>query len=548
MMYYQPEMNFGPDELLLYLRKSRSDDPLLSVEEVLAKHETILDEWTERNLGYIVPEENKYREVVSGETIDDRPEIQKVLRLIESPKIKAVLVVEVQRLSRGDLEDAGRLIKLFRYTNTLVITPQKTYNLQDEYDRDVFERELKRGNEFLEYQKKIMNRGRLLSVSQGNYIGSVPPYGHDKTWVMDGKKKCPTLKPNETEAPVVYMGLDLYVNKGWGMKRICTHFDDLGIKPPRGKYWSPSALKEILVNIHHIGKVRWNWRKTVTVVSDSEIVKTRPKSKMGDYLIYDGRHPAIVPEELLYAAIEKQGKNHRAKLNTQLKNPLAGLLFCKCGRAMSLRTYKNKDGSERNAPRLICDDQTHCQTGSCLYDEMLEQTARVLEQSIEDFEVQIKNNSGDVAKNRKRIVESLEKKLAGLQAKELSQWEAQADPDPANRMPPEIFKQLNQKLQKEKDEVEQALSKTRADMPEPIDYEERIMRFKDALAALRNPNVEIQEKNRLLKSCIDRIEYSREKPERLRRAPHEKKGSSLPVGGCWTSPPIHVDVKLKMKI
>ena len=119
----------------------------MTVEEVLLKHETILDEWCETNLGAKIPETNKFREVVSGETIDDRPEIQKVLRMVESPKIKAILAVEVQRLSRGDLEDAGRLIKLLRYTNTFVITPQKTYNLQDEYDRDIFERELKRGNE-----------------------------------------------------------------------------------------------------------------------------------------------------------------------------------------------------------------------------------------------------------------------------------------------------------------------------------------------------------------------------------------------------------------
>ena len=34
-----------PDEVLAYFRKSRTDDPTLSVEDVLAKHETILDEW-----------------------------------------------------------------------------------------------------------------------------------------------------------------------------------------------------------------------------------------------------------------------------------------------------------------------------------------------------------------------------------------------------------------------------------------------------------------------------------------------------------------------
>ena len=50
-MYYQPQIDFRPDQVLAYLRKSQSDDPLLTVEEVLAKHETILDEWAQRTLG-----------------------------------------------------------------------------------------------------------------------------------------------------------------------------------------------------------------------------------------------------------------------------------------------------------------------------------------------------------------------------------------------------------------------------------------------------------------------------------------------------------------
>ncbi len=135
---------FRPNEVLEYLRKSRSDDPSLSVEEVLSRHEAILSEWSIRNMDSNVPEEHILREVVSGETIDDRPEMIKLLKLIENPRIRGVLVVEVQRLSRGDLEDAGRIIKIFRYTNTMIITPMKIYNLQDEYDRDMFERELKR--------------------------------------------------------------------------------------------------------------------------------------------------------------------------------------------------------------------------------------------------------------------------------------------------------------------------------------------------------------------------------------------------------------------
>lgn len=534
--------NLKKDEIIVYLRKSRSDDPMLSVEEVLEKHETILDEWAEKSLGEKIPEENKYREVVSGETLKERPEINKVLRQIESPKIKAVCIVEPQRLTRGDLEDIGRLMKLFKHTHTLIITPQRIYDLQDEYDWDAFERELKRGNDYLEYTKKILSRGRLLSVSQGNYIGSVPPYGYDKAFILDGKRKCPTLVENPEQADVVRMIFELYVNKDMRRASICNYLDDMGIKPPKGIHWSPAALKDMLENVHYIGKVKWNWRKTVTVVEDSEIIKTRPKARMGEFLIYEGRHKAIISEELFEAAQEKQGRNHRAKAKTKIRNPLAGLLYCSCGRAMSLRFYKNSDGSERCSPRLLCDGQKYCHTTSCLYDELIEKVCEVLEDSIHDFEILLRNDGKDSAKIQADIIKHLEKKLKDLQAKELAQWEAQADPDPSNRMPQEIFKQLNEKLLKEKEEIQNSLREAYASMPESISYEEKIIKFKDALSALRNPDASAQKKNQLLKNCISRIEYRREQSQRLKK--DTQKDVKLKAGGNWSETPFEINVKL----
>jgi len=553
-MYYQPEVNFTPEEVIDYLRKSRSDDPTLTVEEVLAKHEAILDEWSEKNLGGVVPEENKYREVVSGETLKERPEINKVIKRIESPKIKAIKIVEPQRLTRGDLEDIGRIMKLLKHTNTLVITPNRIYNLQDEYDWDALERELKRGNEFLEYTKKILNRGRLLSVSQGNYIGNTPPYGYRKEFVAEGKKKCPILVPNKEEAEVVRMMFDLYVNEDMGCWNICKKFDEMGIKPPKGDKWSPNAMTKMLENIHYIGKVKWNHRKTITIVEDGEFVQTRPVSKVGEYLIYDGKHEAIVSEELFNAVQAKKGKNARIKPNTKIRNPLAGLLWCKCGRAMSLRTYK-KDGVERSAPRLLCDGQAHCKTGSCLYDEMIVRIEEILKNCIADFEVRLKSDEGDSAKLHARLIKNLEAKKKELEAKELAQWEAQSHPDPSQRMPQHIFQRLNEKLLKDKEEVQQALCKAYESMPEPVDYEEKIKMFQDALDALKNPDASAAEKNKLLKACIDRIEYHRDKPERVKSqqvrfydatVKKTRYKSPLKTGGNWTVPPIELDVKLKV--
>ena len=548
-MFYQPELDLKPDEILEYLRKSRTDDPTLDVAEILARHETILDEYAERTWGAKIPETQKMREVVSGETIDSRPELLKILKLIESPKIKGVLLVEVQRLGRPDLEDIGRLSKLFRYTNTLVITPQKTFDLRNEYDREAFERELMRGNEYLEYTKKIMNRGRLLSVQQGNFIGQKAPYGYEKTTITEGKKKCHTLKIVEAEADIVRMVFDMYVNKDMGRVKIAHHLNQLGVPTRSGALWTQDTLKTMLENEHYIGKVRWNWRKTVNIVEDGEVKQVRPKAKVGEYLIYDGKQPAIISDELFQAARAKQGKNYRAKPTTKVRNPLAGLLFCQCGRAMSMRTYKYHDAE----PRLLCDNQKYCGTSSCLHREIMDRVRETLKQCIKDFEVRIKSEDKNSAQLHENLIKRLKLKMEELNKKEISQWEKYTE----ENMPKDIFEKLNEKVLKEKDEVQQALCKAYESMPEPIDYEEQLLTFKNALVAFDDPNVSAEKKNKLLKACIERIDYSREKAVRLKSQrvryydPETKKTRSkspLGTGGQWSNPPIELDIKLAVRI
>lgn len=553
-MYHQPALNLKPEEVLDYLRKSQSDDPALTVEEVLQKHETLLDTWAERNLGGKVPEENKFREIVSGETLRERPEINKVLLLIESPKYKAVKIVEPQRLTRGNLEEIGRVMNLLKLTNTLVITPERIYDLRDEYDWDAFERELKRGNDYLNYYKKIQRRGTELSLAAGNYVKPIPPYGYDKTFVYDGKRKCPTLKINPEEAEIVRMIFDMYVNQDMGCVNICKRLNEMGVKPRKLGLWSQPSLHNILSNVHYIGKIKQSERIIIKSVENGEYVETSKRLKIGEYTIHQGKHEPIISEELFEAAQEKRGRNHRAKPNTKVRNPLAGLLFCQCGRAMSLRTYK-KGGVERSAPRLLCDNQAYCKTSSALYDEVLDHVREVLQRCIHDFEVRVKNDDGNAVKMHADLIKRLEAKRDELDRKELAQWEAQADPDPEKRMPEHIFKQLNQRLLKEKDEVRQALCKAYESMPEPVDYAEKLKRFTDALEALDDPNKSAAVKNRLLKDCIERIDYRREKAVRIKSQqeryydPELKQTryrSPLSTGGNWTSPPIELDVKLKV--
>lgn len=530
------DISFRPEEVIQYLRKSRSDDPNMTIEEVLEKHEHMLRDFAVNHFGAPVPDCNVYREVASSETIDGRPEMLRLLRAIESPDIRAVLVIDVQRLSRGDLEDAGRLMKLLRYTNTQVITPMKTYDLRDEWDRDIFERELKRGNEYLEYFKKIQARGRLQSVQEGNYLGSKPPYGYDRAVIRIGKKNCPTLAVNKEQADVVRLIYELYVNKDWGAQRIANHLDSLGIHPLHNAHWNPAVIKDILRNYHYIGKVVWNRRKTITVVDNQEVYKTRPWNE--NMLIFDGRHEAIISEELFHAALARQGRSHRCRPDTRVSNVFASILHCSCGYSMSLR----HDG--RGSLRLSCDDQRHCKSGSIGYEELIDYICKVLTAYIDDFKIKVKHDNANEVDIHRALVSDLEARLAALEAKEVKQWEVYS----MEGMPRAIFDKLNKQVKEDKAEVERALKQARKDSPDPVDYRERIAKFGDALNALQNPAASAEIKNQYLKAIINDMIYTRPGAVRLTADNCSDYGinyKDMAKRGGWYSPPFRLEIKFR---
>ena len=525
-------INIKPEEIIMYLRKSRADDPLLSVEDVLSNHEAMLDEWCEKYLPYPIPKENRFKEVVSGESIQDRLEFQRVLKMVESPSIKAIIVKEISRLGRPDKQEIGYISKVFRYTDISVITPSRTFNIADEFERKMFEQELEQGNFYLEYNKRILKAGRDLASKKGAFL-TTAPYGYDKTRIDDGKKKLSTLAINEEQANVVRMIFDWYVKENIGTQVISNRLNDMKIKPPKIDVWRSEAIRDILENPAYIGMVRWNVRKGVWVVEDGEFKKTRPINEGEDRVLTKGLHDPIISEELFNLAQEKRGRTHRTCNNRELKNPLASLLYCDCGKAMSFRKSTRGDYKHRPAV-LVCNGQKYCGNGSIRASEMIEFIIEVMKKKIAEFEVAVNNVDNESIVLQEKMIKNLEKKLSDIDAREVTLWEAQVDPDPANRMPSHVFQSLTDKLKADRENTKTALAKAQAELTKPIDYEKQIVTFQKALDALLDDNVSVAEKNNLLKTCIKRIDYKREAPTRMLG-----KG----VGRQWVMADAFIDVK-----
>ncbi len=525
-----------PEEMLMYLRKSRADDPLESVEETLSNHEAMLDEWCERTLPYPIPKENRIKEVVSGESISDRLGFQRVLKMVESDNIKAVMVKEISRLGRPDKQEIGYISKVFRFTNIRVITPTRTFNIADEFERKMFEQELEQGNFYLEYNKRILKAGRDLASKKGAFL-SLAPYGYDKIRIDDGKKKVSTLAINEEQAGIVKMIFDWYVNENIGTQTISNRLNALKIKPPKINIWKPEAIRDIIENPIYIGMVRWNTRKGIWIVEDGEFKKTRPVNKGEDRILTKGLHEPIITEELFNLAQEKRGRTHRTCANKELKNPFASMLFCSCGKAMTHRLKKYPSGENRGEARLVCNAQIICGSGSCKLSEVVDFVADMLKTKIAEFEVEADNKNDELISLHDKQIAKLEKKLSDLDAREVAMWKSQVDPDINNRMPTNIFTKLMNELKEDREKTTKALEHALKTRPTPVDYKKKIITFQKALDALLDDNVSASEKNLLLKECIERIDYHRDKPEKVRG-----KGA----GRQWTEPPISLNVKLNI--
>lgn len=123
------------EQYCIYLRKSRVDIAK-GEEDTLTRHETILTELA--NLRGLKVSK-VYKEIVSGDTISARPVMQELLHDVELGVWNGVLVMEVERLARGDTIDQGIVAQTFKYSDTLIVTPTKTYDPNDEFDEEYFE-------------------------------------------------------------------------------------------------------------------------------------------------------------------------------------------------------------------------------------------------------------------------------------------------------------------------------------------------------------------------------------------------------------------------
>ena len=344
----------------IHLRKSRAD---LEAEargegESLARHRKRLYDLAERR-GYDIAEE--YAEIISGDKLSERPEMQRLLNDVAAGKYDGVLDVELSRLTRGDLMDQGYIINVFKFSGTKIITPEHVYDLMDDFDEEHVTTDMMFSRREYKHINRRLQRGRDASATEGLWQGPVP-FGYRKVKIPRGKGY--TLEIDENTAPFVRMIFEMYANDRVGGEVIAQRLNALGSRTPKGHLWSANAVRQLSSSPVYCGKVRWKDRISTPKIIDGRVVVKRVKNP--NVILVKGQHPPIVSEDL-FDAVSAVRKSHdlvKTHVSEPVRNPFAGLIFCThCGKSIS-RRGGNMSGSGGNVNTLRCTTRG-CPTTGC---------------------------------------------------------------------------------------------------------------------------------------------------------------------------------------
>lgn len=485
----------------MYLRKSRKDLELeaMGEGETLARHQARLFDLAARH--DIHPDQIViYKETVSGDSLDARPEMLRLLADVYAKKYKGVLVTEVERLARGNTKDQGEVADAFQATSTTIITESKVYDPHSETDQTFFEFGL-----FMSRQEyKTINRrqiaGKLQSVREGNYLLPQRVFGYK---IVRKSKKERTLEIIPEEAKIVHMIFDWYTEDRRTTEWIAQQLTKMKVQTMKKKpEWNRGTIRDMLSNPTFIGKVWWGKRKTVKEYNEDlgKLVKVVKNNGIPE--IYEGKHTGIISEEQYKKAqwLTQSTKNPAAKVNTELINPTAGLIeCCDCGRNMIANNFGNgKKTRLKHANTKLCNKK------SLPLEDVLDAFVDALKATIADFEMKMEadDNKAEYAKHQ-AMIESMQAELAKLERK-LKKVHMDYHDDFYTR---DEFIEWKNFYTKEIEEIKKQIQEAQDAFPEPVNYSEQIVNLHAMIDCVTDPDITAKKKNDFLKQFIDRITY-----------------------------------------
>lgn len=406
-----------------------------------------------RQLEFDVDHNYIYEDRDSGTNIVGRPAIQQLIKDAQRRLFNNVIFASLSRFSRDTMDSLTLKRILVDSLGMRLISLDEGYDSYIDKDELKFQIISAVNQKMSEQTSLSSKRGIRQSALKGNYIGSIPPFGYQKT-VIAGRK---TLIPDEHTKDIILLIFTLYTAHKMGEKQIVNYLNNEKKTPsPKGGMWGITSIQKILQNEAYTGvnvfgkyetKVKYN---NIEDLSDRKkiLVQKDPTTWERSNLIQT--HEMLIDKKLFSLAQEirlQRGGGKRGGVRNR-KNIFAGIIKCEhCNSAMVSMKAKsgntNKEGQEYRY--LICSRRRRQGNAGCsnnywlpyhpFKDDLLDTlTNEMAKMTVDDLfnkhigtiknnntesEGQLKNIQKQIEFNRKMLFElRKEKMLTGMDDKQ----------------------------------------------------------------------------------------------------------------------------------
>lgn len=494
-------------DLFIYLRKSRKDieEERKALEDgreydTLDRHRRTLLEVAKKENHNIIA---IYEEIETGESVIERPEAQKMLKEMDHKAVDAVLVMDIDRLGRGDMYDAGIIDRAFRYNDIKLVTPTEVYDPEDESWELVFGVKSIVARQELKSITKRLQGGRIDKAKQGRSISKKPPYGY----LRDDNL---ILYPNPDTAWVVKKIFEM-MRDGNGRQTIALELDKLGIAPPNSERenWSPSSITSIIKNEVYLGHIIWGVFKSVKR-NGKYIRKKMPPEK---WTRKDHAHEAIVTKDLWESANKAHTGRFRPSTTSSysLSNPLAGILKCeKCGFTLMYQPRPDRPNDYIRCVQSQCKAVQKGATLNLVEERIISALHQYVDQFIVHEDIRIRTEDTSIIPFKEKAIEKRQRELDELtkQKNNLHDLLERGVYDIDTFL--ERQQSIVERMKSIEEDIKQLQDEVKKEEFRDKNIHEFIPKVKKVLEAYQSTK-DVEKKNRLLKSVLAKATYLRKK-------------------------------------
>lgn len=334
---------------------------------------------------------------VSGKSVIDHPETQRMLSDIKLGKIQGLIFSKLARLARSTKE-LLQFAEYFKAHDADLISIQENIDTSSAAGRLLYTMiaalaEWEREEISSRVKASVKTRAKM-----GKSTGGIPPYGYK--WVNK------MLQLNLEEAPVRKKMYELFAEYK-RVKTVTSKINEMGYRTRKGKLFANTTVKRLLMDTIAKGIRRVNYTYSIGKHKHAQI------KDESEWIFV--KVPQIVTKELWEECnnVLKQDyrETKRGKLPTRI---FAGFMFCGCGSKMYV-AYHSKIGKKKYVCRK-CKNKISVEDAEAIFKEYLQDflfNQEEIQQELNRYKKAIITQEEEVERMKVEL-EKLNKKLSNI--------------------------------------------------------------------------------------------------------------------------------------